>query len=340
MKYSSSLKPNSTIGVVAPSAGCVVEPYLMRIENAIKKFNELGHKVVLCDSLYKYFQHRSADAQTRAKEFMDMYLDDKIDVIFSAAGGEFMTEILPYVDFEKLKSAKPKYFIGFSDNTTLTYTLAVNSDVAAIYGNHFPEYGMSKWHETLNEQYEFLLGKRKEFKSQDMYEIQSLKKEEGMGLAGYNLTEKSDLCVLTGEKEVDVTGRLIGGCTDILLCILGTEFDKTKEFLEKYKEDGFIWFLESCDLNVCAQTRAMWQLKHAGYFKYCKAIMIGRPRDKEEWYDIDYKQANLVHLKDLNVPVIINADFGHVAPSIPMVSGAVANVKFKDDKLTIKYELR
>ena len=37
MKYSNSLKPNSTIGVVAPSAGCVVEPYLMRIENAIKK---------------------------------------------------------------------------------------------------------------------------------------------------------------------------------------------------------------------------------------------------------------------------------------------------------------
>lgn len=340
MKYAENLKKGATIGVVAPSAGCVVEPYLMRIDNAIKAFEKMGHKVVLCESLFKYEKHRSADAKTRAKEFMEFYLSDEIDVLFSATGGEFMTEILPYIDFEALKNAKPKYFIGFSDNTTLTYTLAVNSDIAAIYGNHFPEYGMEEWHQTLFDQYDFLTGDKLEFDSLDKYEIKSLKREEGMGLVGYNLTEDSCLCLLTEEKEINVTGRLVGGCTDILLCILGTEFDKTSQFLEKYKEDGFIWFLESCDLNVCAQTRAMWQMKHAGWFKYCKAIVIGRPRDKEVWYDIDYKEANLLHLKDLGVPVIMDADFGHTAPCNPMVCGAIANIKFKDNKLKITYDLR
>ena len=43
----------------------------------------------------------------------------------------------------------------------------------------------------------------------------------------------------------------------------GTEFDKTVEFVEKYKEDGIIWFLEACELNVFSIRRAVWQLDHA-----------------------------------------------------------------------------
>ena len=340
MKYSDNLKKGATIGVVAPSLGLVIEPYLMRAHSAIKKFESLGYKVKLCNSLFKCEDFRSADAATRAKEFMDMYLDEEVDVVFSAAGGEFMTEILPYIDFEKLKKAKPKYFIGFSDNTTLTFTLSTIADVAAIYGNHFPEFGMTEWHSTLIEQMEYLEGTRREFDSLDSYESESLKKIEGMGLSSYNLTEQPDLCCLTGEKEFSIKGRLIGGCTDILLCILGTKFDKTKEFLARYKEDGFIWFLESCDLNVCAQSRAFWQMKNADWFEGCKAIIIGRPRDREEVFGIDYKKANIMHLKDLGVPVLINADFGHFAPINPMISGAITQITFKDEKLNMKYELR
>ncbi|MBQ2292912.1 MAG: hypothetical protein II245_04465, partial [Bacteroidaceae bacterium] len=47
--------------------------------------------------------------------------------------------------------------------------------------------------------------------------------------------------------------RLIGGCMDILQMYPGTPYDKIKEFNEKYKADGFIWFMESCDLNRCAK---------------------------------------------------------------------------------------
>ena len=57
----------------------------------------------------------------------------------------------------------------------------------------------------------------------------------------------------------------------------GTEFDKTVEFVEKYKEDGIIWFLEACELNVFSIRRAVWQLDHAGWFKYTKGFLIGRP---------------------------------------------------------------
>ena len=32
---------------------------------------------------------------------------------------------------------------------------------------------------------------------------------------------------------------------DVLLNLVGTRFDKTKEFVHKYKEDGILWYLES-----------------------------------------------------------------------------------------------
>ncbi len=64
---------------------------------------------------------------------------------------------------------------------------------------------------------------------------------------------------------------------DCLVNLLGTRFDKTQDFLEKYKEDGIIWFLEACDLNVFAIRRAMWQMEEAGWFQYVKGFLIGRP---------------------------------------------------------------
>ena len=36
---------------------------------------------------------------------------------------------------------------------------------------------------------------------------------------------------------------------------------------ERYADDGIIWFLESCDLNVFAIRRAMWQMDNAGWLR-------------------------------------------------------------------------
>ena len=41
-------------------------------------------------------------------------------------------------------------------------------------------------------------------------------------------------------KEIHIKGRLLGGCLDYLLNLVGTRFDKTKEFVEKYREDGIL----------------------------------------------------------------------------------------------------
>mgnify|MGYP003548854955 CR=1 FL=1 len=56
-----------------------------------------------------------------------------------------------------------------------------------------------------------------------------------------------------------------------------TRFDKVKKFLNKYKEDGFVWFLETFSMDAGRFMMSLNQLKEAGYFKYCKGIVFGRP---------------------------------------------------------------
>ena len=36
-----------------------------------------------------------------------------------------------------------------------------------------------------------------------------------------------------------------------------------------------------------------------------------------------------------NVPIIFDVDLGHLSPSMPIVTGSIANVELKDNELTI-----
>lgn len=339
MKYPKFLKEKGTIGVCAPSFGCVIEPYVSRTKNAVLKFNELGHNVVFSENVMHHRTIRSASRVTRAKEFMELYKDDDVNVIIIQAAGEVMCEILPELNFKTISKLEPKWFMGYSDNTNLSFLLPTLCDVASIYGYHFPEFGMENWHESVSDHYNLLKGNKLDFKGYGKYEIKGLRKLEGHELDGFNLTKDVKYHCLSKNKEFKVEGRVLAGCLDVLLNICGTKFDGVKEFISRYKDDGIIWFVESCDLNVLSQLRGFWQLKNAGWFENAKAIIIGRPKNKERLYNVDYKRANYSELKSLGIPVLIDADFGHVSPAFPIINGGYAKVKY-DNELNIKYILK
>ena len=83
--------------------------------------------------------------------------------------------------------------------------------------------------------------------------------------------------------------------------------------------------------------RAMWQLKNAGWFRYVKGFIIGRPKAAMYEEDIlDHREAFMCMIIDLNVPVIIDADIGHINPSMPIINGSLAEVICKGNKMNIK----
>ena len=345
MRYPEFLKEEGTIGFVAPSFGCEIEPYRTAFDNALKKLKAQGYGVDLGPNCYAGEGVGISNTPEKCgKELTDYYVSDNNQCLISCGGGELMCEILEHVDFDAIKKARPKWYMGYSDNTNMTFLLATICDVAAVYGPCAATFGMEPWHPAVSDAMEILKGAKHAVGSYGMWEKEGLED----ALAPYQCTETLELKAwkpgmdkMEKTSEVSMNGRLIGGCMDCLVTLLGTRFDKVAEFVDKYKEDGFIWFLESCDLNVFGIRRAMWQMEQAGWFRHVKGFLIGRPLcNGQEMIGLNQYEAVLPTVRKHKVPVIMDADLGHLPPMMPLVTGSMADIQMRKGKLEIMMEYK
>lgn len=123
---------------------------------------------------------------------------------------------------------------------------------------------------------------------------------------------------------------------DTLCKLLGTRFATVESFLNKYKQHGFIWTLESCEMAAPDIYRTLWQMRECGWFKYCNGIIIGRPDGYKDKRDFTLIDALNQGIGDLGVPVIYDADIGHIPPQIQIINGAIGKVEYADGKATIR----
>lgn len=341
MRYPEFLQKKERIGFIAPSFGCTTEPYRSCFKEAKRRFRAKGYRTVTGPNCYASDGiGKSSTPENCAAEINDFFLNDVCDVIISCGGGETMCEDLSFVDFDGIKAAKPKWFMGFSDNTNLTFTLPVLSDTAAIYGPCAPAFAMKPWHRSVADAYAILTGRTTEVSNYDGWERESLKDEDDP-FASYNITEESCTKVVNGAGDrADFSGRLLGGCLDCLSMLVGTAFDEVRNFEERYAKDGIIWFLESCDLDPLSIRRSLWQLAEAGWFDTAKGFIIGRPLHfDEEILGMDRINAVTGILECFGVPVILDADLGHLPPSMPLISGAFADVSAGDGGMSVRMKL-
>ena len=337
MIYPKFIKSGDTIGVPAPSDGAYCEEYKIRYKNSKAKFKQRGFKVELSDDVFHSEKGRSNTKLARAKEVNKMLESKEIDAILCAAGGEFLMEILPYIDFEKLVK-NPKWVEGFSDPTGLLFPITTKYDVATIYGNNFKTFGAEEYHKSLEENIEILQGNLLVQESYDLYEDE--REETITGLEGYHLTQKVEWKILDN-KEVTMQGRIIGGCLDIITELAGTKYDGVEQFNEKYKEDGILWYFDNCELTMETMLRTLWKLNEMDYFKYTKGIIFGRNGKQESYFYETMEEA----LKDsilatLNIPIIYDADISHKGPSMTIINGAIATIHCKEGKGSISFRLK
>jgi muramoyltetrapeptide carboxypeptidase len=337
MIYPKFLQHDSIIGITAPSDGNKKDIDIIRLENGKKRLQRMGYTVIETANVRSSDKGRSSDGRTRALELNELIENEKVRWIVAAKGGDFLVEMLPFVDFNKIK-ANPTWMQGYSDNTGLDFTITTICDIATIYCNNFNDFGMDEWHMSIDNNLAILEGKKVLQTSFDLYEDGFYDKVTG--LEGYTLEKPVCWKNITTDSDICMSGRLIGGCLDVLLNIVGTRFDNTKNFVKQYKEDGIIWYLESFSLNSEAITRGLWQLKEAGWFEYVKGFVFGRPAffDTESW--ISYEEAVLSVLKELDVPIILDADIGHKAPQMVLVNGAIATIRSTGGKGWIELDMR
>ena len=79
----------------------------------------------------------------------------------------------------------------------------------------------------------------------------------------------------------------------------------------------------------------------AGWFSNVKGFLIGRSAHafNMEEFGIDRISA-LDVLKDLHVPILVDVDLGHLPPTLPLITGSVGVISYKENDLKIEMLLK
>ena len=320
MVFPEYIKAGDTLGVTALSHPVDREPDQIRFGNGAVQLAKRGYQVVFTPDVFNEADRygRSAPAHQKAEEFNALIADKSIKAVISAGGGDFLAEMLPYVDIDLFK-ANPKWVQGYSDNTSILYYLTTKCDIATAYGANFSDFGMEEWDESVSRGLKVLEGNCRLQKSFKYYQDGFMNRETG--LEGYSEDAPVYWNTINSPDGSSVMkGRLLGGCMDVLLNIAGTPYDGTREFMEKYAGDGIIWYLESFDLHFEQMMEGLWKMRAMGWFDHVNGFVFGRPLfyPAEGWDQEPlpaYDEVLLERLSDLNVPIITGADIGHKGDS-------------------------
>ena len=132
-----------------------------------------------------------------------------------------------------------------------------------------------------------------------------------------------------GEAE----GTIVGGNLCTLNLLQGTEYmPELEETILFIEDDGLVGKTFNKEFD-----RDLQSLLHCAKSKNIKGIIIGRAENNCEMDDEKWKRI-LKSKKELNnIPIVINANFGHTTPIFTFPIGGYAKIKLDEE---IKIEIR
>jgi muramoyltetrapeptide carboxypeptidase len=326
------LEKGTTIGVTAPSSGVPSELHEL-LNSAINSMQKKGFNVICGDTSWTQDKAKSAPAKKRAEEFNRMMLNENINFIIPPWGGELLIETLEFIDFENIQN---KWVLGYSDTSLLLLAITLKTGVATAHGTNLVDLRGEYSDETTAMWQSVLSTKKKNSILQ--YSSEKYQKEWQFDQPTpyiFDLTEET-YWRLTIKSKVNIQGRLLGGCIDVIRHLIGTPYGDVRKFKENYIDgDSIIWFLENCELSTTDLRRSLIQMKLAGWFENCTGIMFGRSAANKPIgnYSIEdvYKELS----NELQIPIIYDIDCGHVPPQITFINGAYAQIEVKNGKGTV-----
>ena len=326
MIYPKSIEKEQTVGICAPSAGAGSK--IEALEESEQVLRELGYRVKETASVRKDAP-RSTGPRKRAKELDELIRDPEVRLVLAAAGGDFMLEMMPYVDFRHIER-DPKWLCGASDPTNLLFTVTTKLDIATLYGRNGAGFALK----AKRPQKDFFRIVSGDLITQRSYSRYQTFLETINDVKTYSHDVK-----WIADRKIDVEGRLIGGCVEVIAKLIGTGFDHTNSFIDKYQDDGIIWYLDIFNQSTYDFYMTLLQFKHAGWFRNCKAVLIGRPAFPGiEDPKLDYVKAADKALG--KIPHICEMDIGHTRPAMTLINGAIARVRYEDGKGQISFKLK
>ena len=127
------------IGVVSLSSGILGEDFVSHeVKIGIERLKKYGIEVEFLPNSTKGIEFLKNNPKARAKDLIDAFNDDSINMILCAIGGDDTYRLLPYLfeNNELEKAVKQKIFLGFSD-TTINHFMLNKVGIKTFYGQAF-----------------------------------------------------------------------------------------------------------------------------------------------------------------------------------------------------------
>lgn len=327
------LRIHSTVGVTAPSSGVPHELH-DSLKKAMAKMEEKGYFIESGETVWKQHKAKSAPADERAAELNRMLQDESISLIVPPWGGELLIEILELIDYEQIKT---KWVLGYSDISALLLAITLKTGIATAHGTNLIDL-RGEYTDPTTKQWENGLSTEKgssvtQFSSQ---KFQKEWKHDQPSPHVFHLTEPTVWKTIRDE-DVEMNGRFLGGCIDVIRNLIGTPYGDVASFRKKHLVgEPIIWYFENCEINTADLRRTLVQMKLAGWLDHTSGLLFGRSAANTPVND--YTTEDVYHEleNEFQIPVVYDIDCGHQPPQITFINGAYGEVEVKDGKGRIK----
>lgn len=325
------LRPGDTVAAVTLSwGGPGTFPH--RYEAGVRQLEAtFGVKVVPTANALREAEWIARNPKARAEDLMAAFADPEVRGIIATIGGDDSIRTLPYLDLSVIR-ANPKVFLGFSD-TTVTHFACYTAGITSFYGPSImagfaenggilPSVEASVRHALFSPEPIGPLAPAAEGWTVEFLDWADPANQQRRR----TLTPSTGWRWLQGEAPV--TGRLIGGCIEVVDWLRGTAVWPTPEAWE-----GAVLFLETSEEapSPVAVTRMLRSLAACGALERASALLFGRPGGgvAPERFE-EYDQALLGVIRDElgrgDMPIVTNMDFGHTEPNLVLPYGVAAEV--------------
>ncbi|MFI2241486.1 S66 peptidase family protein [Streptomyces chrestomyceticus] len=326
IRYPRPLRPGDRVGITCPSSG-VGKELRARLDVAVRDVEARGYEVVVGRCM-DGAGHLSAPAADRAGELMSMLTDPGIRAVVPPWGGETAIDLLPLLDWDRLRAAEPTWLVGFSDMSTVMTPLTLLTGTATVHGNNLmdtpyriPE-GLLSWLDIVaapqGHRCTQIPPDRHRSTGWDNFHAHPEVRE-------YTLDTPGRWTRLDADGDVEAEGRLIGGCIETLCNLTGTAYLDASAFARAESPQGLLVYVEAAEDNAFTICRNLYGMRLAGFFDAANAILVGRTSAPDA-NSLTQHEAVLDALGPLNVPVIADVECGHVPPYLSIVNGARGRV--------------
>ena len=319
------LKKGDEIRVIAPSRSMNILTK-EQVEGAKKRLEDEGFKVTFGKHVYESIEYYNcAPVDARLEDLHDAFKDKNVKCIIAALGGYNVNQLLEKIDYDLIKN-NPKIICGFSDITALLNAIYTKTGMTTFLGPIFSNFGMEKGFEYTLDYFNKVLcsNDEVEISSSPYYSDDKWYKDQ----ENRNFIKNDGMKVI---NEGKCSGTIIGGNLCTLNLLQGTEFMPSLKdsvlFIEDDNETGDN-FLVEFDRNL----ESLMQLED---FKCVKGIVFGIAQLESNMNDEKWELMIKLKEKLKDIPIIINANFGHTTPMFTFPIGGSCTIDASKDNLEI-----